>query len=329
MIRNTWISLDEPSDWNSALEGIPHAFGHTWESCHAMSLSTGYDTYLYVFETDGNRIVCPIAERSFRGHIDILTPYGFSGFVGKVSHPDFLQYWKQEAAARNYVCGYIGLNPILYDLNCYKPNEAYVYNCLYAIDLRLELDELFARLSTNRKRQLRAAGNNCKIIFERTRLLDFLLKHYADFFKRKGASTVYQFTPETIIELANMNNVILFGAEGKTGLEEVIMLAFTPYIGEYLLGISSNDARRHSVTLLWNAVKLLKTQGVEWFNLGGGVRPGDGVAQFKERFGGDIFPLKSLKQIYSKNLFGQLCKEVNADPNMLSGYFPPYHANTV
>ena len=326
MIRNSWIPLNEQSAWKEALEGIPHAFGHTWESCHAMSLSTGHNTYLYTFEADGVRIVCPIAERSFNGHIDILTPYGFSGFTGNGSCLDLLKQWKQEVARRNYVCGYIGLNPILNKPDYLAPEDVYTYNCLYAIDLRLELDELFTRLSTNRKRQLRAGENNCKIIFERTRLLDFLLEHYSDFFKRKGASTVYQFAPETIIELANMNNVILFGAEGKTGLEEVIMLAYTPYIGEYLLGISSSDVRRHSVTLLWNAIELLKAKGVEWFNLGGGIRPGDGVAQFKERFGGQVFPMQSLKQIYNTELYTNLCKQMHKDPEDLKGYFPPYHA---
>ncbi len=326
MIRNSWIPLNEQSAWKDALEGIPHAFGHTWESCHAMSLSTGHNTYLYTFEADGVSIVCPIAERSFHGHIDILTPYGFSGFTGNGSCLDFTRQWKQEAARRNYVCGYIGLNPILHNPDYYAPEDAYTYNCIYAIDLQLEIEELFARLSKNRKRQLRSTDKSSTINFDQERILSFILRHYSDFYQRKGASAVYQFLPETIEELATRDCVILFGAEGENGIEEVMMLAFTPFVGEYLMSISNNDASRHTVNLLWKAIHLLKDRGVRWFNLGGGIRPGDGVAQFKERFGGQVFPLQSLKQIYNTEIYANLCKQTHKDPEDLKGYFPPYHA---
>ena len=35
------IPLENRLEWQMALTGIPHAFGHTWESCHAMHLTTG------------------------------------------------------------------------------------------------------------------------------------------------------------------------------------------------------------------------------------------------------------------------------------------------
>ena len=185
---------------------------------------------------------------------------------------------------------------------------------------------MFARLSTNRKRQLRSTDQSISIIFDDKRLRSFILRHYSNFYRSKGASTVYQFLPETIEELATRDNVILFGAEGENGIEEVMMLAFTPFEGQYLMSISNNDACRHTVNLLWKAIHLLKDRGVKWFNLGGGIRPGDGVAQFKERFGGQVFPLQSLKQIYNNELYADLCKQTHKDPEDLKGYFPPYHA---
>ena len=47
-----------------------------------MHLTTGFRTYLYCFETENIRIVCPIAEREFDGYIDIVTPYGFPALSG-------------------------------------------------------------------------------------------------------------------------------------------------------------------------------------------------------------------------------------------------------
>ena len=67
MIKEDLIPLDSPAMWKQALDGIKHSFGHTWENCYAMQLTTGFKTYLYCFESEHGRVVCPIAERDYRG----------------------------------------------------------------------------------------------------------------------------------------------------------------------------------------------------------------------------------------------------------------------
>jgi hypothetical protein len=74
MVRHQLISLDSPDEWRGALRGIPHAFAQTWEHCYAMHLTTGLKTYLYCFEMDAVRIVCPFAQRDFDGYVDIVKP---------------------------------------------------------------------------------------------------------------------------------------------------------------------------------------------------------------------------------------------------------------
>jgi hypothetical protein len=112
MMKHTCISLDDPSRWGSALAGVPHAFGHTWEHCYGMHLSSGLLTFLYYFEAENTRIVCPFSERTYGGHVDLVTPYGFSGFTGSGSCADFPSHWRPFAQIRRYVCGYIGLHPL-------------------------------------------------------------------------------------------------------------------------------------------------------------------------------------------------------------------------
>jgi len=77
------IGLDERDRWRSALAGIAHGFGHTWDSCHAFSLTTRLPTYLYLAECPEGRVVCPLIERRFLGEADVATPFGFSGFAGR------------------------------------------------------------------------------------------------------------------------------------------------------------------------------------------------------------------------------------------------------
>ena len=123
-MRHKCIPIEAPGPWNDALCGIPHAFAHTWESCYAMRLTTGYPTYLYCFENASVRIVCPIAERRSDEGIDIVTPYGFSGFAGTADCTDFPRYWREFVRERGYIAGYISLNPALENRSYYDREES-------------------------------------------------------------------------------------------------------------------------------------------------------------------------------------------------------------
>ncbi len=136
MVNSSCIPLESPSEWKEALKGIKHSFAHTWENCYAMHLTTGYKTYLYCFKKDNIKILCPIAEREYKGYKDIVTPYGFSGFIGSQEYSDFKNHWKEFVEEKNYVCGYISLNPVLQN-SSYFSNEDYSSTAsLYFIDLK-------------------------------------------------------------------------------------------------------------------------------------------------------------------------------------------------
>ncbi len=68
-MKHELIPLSSPELWKEALQDIPHAFGHTWENCYAMHLSTELPTYLYQFKHGDAKVICPISERSFMGKI--------------------------------------------------------------------------------------------------------------------------------------------------------------------------------------------------------------------------------------------------------------------
>jgi hypothetical protein len=319
------IPLDHAAEWKAALHDIPHAFGHTWESCRAMQLSTGMDTYLYRFRGGSSTIVCPIAERVFLGQTDIVTPYGFSGFVGNGRHPEFPMLWKKFAACQGWVCGYIGLNPILQRTVAQDDADMYTHSEVYVLDLTLEESDLLVNLSANRRRQLRDwERSGSSVIADRQLLADFVLREQEEFFHSRGATAVCHFSRETWLFLFELPNVLAFGAMSGSSLAAVTLFAFTPTIGEYLFNISTGDGARFSTPLLWHGVRSLRTLGVRFLNLGGGIRPGDGVAKFKQRFGGCVLPLRSLRQVYDPAIFARLCHETKVDPRGRSGYFPAY-----
>ena len=326
VVRQKCISIDSPSEWKEALKGIGHAFAHTWENCFAMWLTTGLDTYLYCIETNNVRIVCPISERGFEGYVDITTPYGFSGFAGNGDFPSLSEYWTSFVERRGYVCGYISLNPILENSSYFERTDIYWHNEIYVLDLSLSEDELFANLSINRKRRLKNWNKilNNSIVLEEAAVTDCFLANYPTFSRKKNASRTYDFCGETLSFLAGLDSVLVVGAQNSGKVEAVTVFAYTPYVGDFLFNVSLPEGQHHSVALLWYGVKHLKSLQIPFLNLGGGVRENDGIAKFKQRFGGKRLALGRLKQVYEPRIYKELCQRMNTDHTDMTGYFPAY-----
>ena len=327
MVRHQLISLDSPDEWRGALRGIPHAFAQTWEHCYAMHLTTGLKTYLYCFEMDTVRIVCPFAQREFDGYVDIVKPYGFSGFVGNGDCPEFSYFWKEFARQQGYVCGYLGLNPIFENEAYFALDEVYPYNTIFVLDLTLSERELYANLSENRKRQLRnwnqIASN---LVLDRSAGTDFFVAHYLDFVREKNAPSAYHFSEETLSFLANLPNVFIVGAQKDEKLVAVSVFGYTPDAGDFLFNVSVQEGRAYSAALIWYGIQHLKALDVPLLNLGGGGSDDDSLADFKARFGSQKLPLRCVKQVYQRERYDQLCRQVGVDPNDMTGYFPAYRA---
>ena len=327
MTSQRCIPLESSAEWKEALHGIKHAFAHTWENCYAMHLTTGFRTYLYCFETENVRVVCPIAEREFDGYIDIVTPYGFSGFVGNGHYPQFPLFWRQFVKERGYVCGYIALNPIFETSVYFNSNEAYRSNTLYFLDLTLSIDELFSKLDRNRKRELKDFNKHV-FVLDRDTLIDFFLETYPEFLRRVQAPPASYFTMETLTTLCSLGNVTVVGAGTAEKNEAVYIFAHTPYAGDCLFNVAIPEGRRHATALLWWGVNHLKAKRVPLLNLGGGVRENDTIARSKERFGPIKLPFRPLKQIYDRRIYEELCQQRGADPDDRTGCFPAYRSLT-
>lgn len=320
------IPMTEPQRWAEALRGIPHAFAHTWGSCHAMSLTSGLETFLYSYASADGRVVCPFAVRSYHGHRDLLTPYGFSGFTGVGSCRGFADHWAAFARAEGYVCGYVGLNPTLPWEPYHAPADLHRHNAVHVLDLTLSEADLIGRMSHGRRQQVRATTAGTRLVHDRARLAAFFGEHLTAFLEARQAARIYHLAPATLDALVACDDVLLLGLERDGSLEAVSMFVWTPHVADFLFNVSTPAGREHSTVLIWQGALRLKALGVPLLNLGGGVRPDDGVATFKARFGGRVLPLAALKQVYDPSVFATLCAGVHADPHDRSGYFPPYQA---
>lgn len=319
----TLIALEDRAGWNAALSGVPHAFAHTWDNCHAMAASSGHETSLYVFRSDHARIVSPLAERAIGDEVDVVTPYGFSGFAGAGECPDFGTRWREFAARRGYVCGYLLLNPVI-PTPPWFGSEPELHKTLYVFDLRLGEDELFERLSTNRRRQVRRSDASA-LVSDREELTEFFVDNYPRFAESRDAAAVYRLSEASMRALCESPNVLLLGAREGGRLRAVSLFGFTEHAGDYLYNASLPGEEAWSAILIWHAALELKARGVPSLNLGGAVTDDDGVGEFKRRFGTDRVPLYNLKQVYRPDAYRLLCERAGVDPSQ-TAYFPAYRA---
>jgi hypothetical protein len=316
------VSLSEPEEWARALEGIPHVFGHTWGSCHALGLG-GDPAMLFVAKGEGARVACPLIEREIDGLRDIATPYGFSGLTGTGPWPGFARHWQELAASRGYVAGYLAVNALFGDDTYADPATVTVANETFVLDLRDGVDGAWSRLSTNRRRQLRDwRAEDYDVDGEG--LAEFFVAQYPLTMERKEAATRHRFPAETLAALCELRETFLVGARGEGGLESVSLFGYTPYAGDFVFNAALPGCAHHSVPLIWSAVHLLVERGVPWLNLGGGMSPGDSLADFKSRFGATPLPMRAVKAVYDQAAYEELCRRHGGDPTDRDGFFPAY-----
>ena len=321
-VRQQYISLDKPAEWRQALVGIRHSFGHTWESCYAMHLTTGLKTYLYCFESDQGRVVCPICEREYHGTVDVVKPFGFSGFVGTGDCSGFDRYWKESALERGYVCGFLGLNPVFDFSSHFDAPEVQQYDTIHLLNLSLTMDQLFSNLHRSRQRELKHWDNqNPAFACDPAALKTFFLEQYTAFLQARHADPFYFFSEETLLCLTNLENVVLSGAQIDGKIVAVMLFAYTPHAADALFTLSLPEGRGYTVPLVWHGVNHFKLLQVPSLNLGGG---GGGVGESKRRYGCDEHPLYCLKQVYQPEIYESLCQQAGVEPDSSCGYFPAY-----
>lgn len=322
----TVARLIEPSDrsgWEGALAGLPHVFGHTWAGCRALGLDGGGEPSLFVAEGEGVRVACPLIERSIEGRLDVATPYGFSGLTGTGSWPGFTEVWKRFAGERGYVAGYLAVNALFGDETYADPETVTVANETFVLDLREGAEGAWGSLSTNRRRQLRewrAEGYEV----DSDGLAGFFVEQYPLVMERKEAAGRHRFGEETLRALCEAPGTFLVGAREGGRLESVSLFGFTPHAGDFVFNAALPGCAHHSVPLIWSAVHLLAEKGVPWLNLGGGMSPGDSLADFKARFGATPLPMRSVKAVYDQAAYEELCRRHGADPDDRDGFFPAY-----
>ncbi len=275
--------------------------------------------------------MCPLLERGGPGARDVVTPYGFSGFAARGVGLDLLAAWRRQAQAQGWVCGYLGLHPLL-DTRDYPADEVSSASCVYALNLESAEADLAAGFSHN----LRAARlaqwekSGAQLTDEASACRRFFRAHYPEFMRRVKASAAYDFSGETLDALlahsrrvhrrrrggARPRSRSLSSATRGTAANTSSMfrLSRPSSFGATVVGRheGTQAARRPHL----ESRRRDPARQTVWMNS-------------RARFGGARRPLRALKQVYDALSYRRGCENVGVDAHTRIGYFPAYRSPQV
>jgi hypothetical protein len=313
------VSLDEKSRWDAlhSRSGIP---SHSWAFSHALSYSQ-VSAQLAAVQVDADALIFPFYQRRWQEQIDICTVLSVSGAVMRSARQECLSAWTEFAAAKGWIAGYLQFEP---ETDMSGIADAIPGNRVFLLDL--SESNLLAKTSQNVRRKIRLAEKlGVELVEDRHELAAAGKRLYSETMTRSGALAHYGFSESTLASWILDPDSLAIGAAHRSQIEAVVMFPFMGPRAEAHVGGASTSGRELMAWLLWQGIQKLTELGVKRLNLGGGVRPHDGIYKFKEKFGGPSLALHAVKQIYQPETYKRLCSEANVPAN--TAWFPAYRAS--
>jgi hypothetical protein len=316
------VSLANPEAWERALSRIPHGPAHTHWYNAALSLSVEDELALVEYVGDRCAAVCPLILRRHGESIDIASPYGFGGFAIDGDCKGLPGEFRRFACGQGWICGYLTIHPL--SSHSFAPADGLeAGRTVYLLDLTAAESFLLASMHPTHRYEIRKAEQLLSAVVTAPHLIaDALPGLYAETRARVGASETYRFSRSTLHAWLASPGCLALGLGDP--LQAVVICLYTRDVADYFLNASTLQGRKYTRILVWAAVQELKRRGIRCFNLGGGVREGDQLDDFKRRFGGRAVAMPVLKQVYCREQFEVLCLQTATAGERPGGYFPPY-----
>ncbi len=228
---------------------------------------------------------------------------------------------REHARSERWVTGYLQFTP---EADVSKVPNARAGNVVLLKDLR-EGDLLSAVSQIIRRKVRSAVALGVQPVDDRHRLAKAVIPLYRETMIRTDARIHYQYADETLQSWVHDPSNLVIGAELGERIEACAVFLVNGSRAEYHLGASSDSGRALQAWLLHEGMQRLRESGVTLLNLGGGVAPGDGLFQFKAKFGGRARSLLVLPQVYLPDVYERLCREARVSPS--ETWFPAYRAS--
>jgi len=270
--------------------------------------------------------------------LDACSPYGYGGLLslstrGKVDQRDldcFLEGLHDWCCKQHLVCCALRLHPLTCQEDWFQPVQNWqdsvriVYRGpTSAIDLKdwdASLDQPKG-LRRDRCADMRCARRNLRVTWsngedhDAEANLNLFARLYSQTLDRLNANVFYRFSPSYFSGLAALGRHlgIALAWHGDEPVGGNLFLFGCNYGHGHLAG-SNQTGRKHGAAtlLLVEGARQARQRGCELLHIGGGVRSGDSLEDYKRSFGGPSYRYAYVTYIADPERFEQLCRMPNA-----------------
>jgi hypothetical protein len=344
--------------WLSLLDRVAHDVYHLPEySVLAATHEGGVPTAFYV-ESNDKRLLIPLLLRALPAHpagsvkrdraifptglADVASPYGYPGPVATdLDDVDWLLHafalFRQRATEHRIVTAFLRLHPLcgVSPAAIGRSETVVQHGPVVYIDLRKELDELWADTRSNHRRnikRLRDGGFTARM--DDWSVYPSFGPLYRMTMERVGASAFYFFTDAYFRDLRHMlgRHLHLCSVCAPNGdMAAAGLFTETNGIVEYhLAGTAATYLGQAPSKLMFDAVRhWSKSIGASVLHLGGGTGGcTSSLFAFKAGFGTGRAPFPTARMIFDPQLYAEVVRAAapatDSRGSMDSGFFPRY-----
>lgn len=346
------ISIENEEDWDSIVRSFPdyevfYLSGYS-KAFMKENLKNGMPILL-LYEDGEERAINVIMRRDIAldeklegkikpgEYFDLITPYGYGGFLGNISNWDKLNRTYTEYCMENhYICEFVRFG-LFNDYHEYYNGEVESRTHNVVRSLEMPLNEIWMDFKQKVRKNVKKADTyNLEIITESTdNHIDDFLRIYNSTMERTSAESKYYFSKQFYDNLNTMkDNVMYFYVvyKGKIISTELVIYGAKncySYLGgtdrEYF-DVRPNDFLKYEI------IKWAKEKGLKNFVLGGGYGEDDGIFQYKlclAPHGKYNFYIG--RKVFDMGIYNKLCqiRKVKSHNSELSNviFFPEYRAD--
>jgi hypothetical protein len=294
----------------------------------------------YVSQKKNELFVIALIEREIgnKSLKDLISPYGYTGYLSSSNTLSFIQDSINEFCAfideSGYVSTFLRLNPFYNDIileeTIYKTHL--IQSKVVGVPLNLSYEEINSKYSSNRKREIQLLkGQNFKISFKGIDGIDDFKEVYDDTMKRLDAKEYYFFDKEYYQMLASCDDKMEIAVCRKNGVVACAALFMkSKDVIQYHLGGTAHSFIKDA------PIKLVLDRAVERYigkskvlNLGGGVgSQEDSLFKFKSGFSPVTRRFSSLRVINNLKSYNNLCSNFSkSEKKDLTNFFPLYRSS--
>lgn len=296
--------------------------------------------------SDACRILAPLlirpmsvgADESRVEWIDACTPYGYGGLLnlstsGKVDKRNlhcFLEGLHNWCCDGHLVCCALRLHPLMCQEQWFMPVQYwqnFVRIVFRGATTAIDLNDWDASLNQpnglrrDRCADMRCAQRNLRVTWtngddhDAESSLSLFARLYSQTLDRLNAKVFYRFSPAYFSGLAALSQHlgIALAWRGDEPVGGNLFLFGCNYAHGHLAGANQTGRKYGASTLLLvEGSRRARQRGCELLNIGGGVRSGDPLEDYKRSFGGPSYSYAYVIHVADPERFEQLCRMPNA-----------------